>query len=421
MTAEAEDTAPAQGGGNWIARLRRGLARLVAGPDTEPARPEENGEPRLSDLAPVLEASPDPVLLLDGQGRIAAVNAHARRRWSAAPGIRLSAVLRNPPLLDALQATLADRQVREVEYVIAEPAEHFMCAVSPMEWEGMPGVLLVFRNRTEQMAAERLRVDFVANASHELRTPLTALSMLIETIAGPARDNEADRTKFLAMMQVQADRMRRLIDDLLALSRIELDEHVPPMGRADLAAVAREAVDSMQPIAAQRNVRVEVKGAPPAALVTGDRFQIAQVVQNLIDNAVKYSAEGGVVEIEIGSAPQEETLERAGRQWPNAGRLSLVSPAPGVGRIYVFLRVVDQGPGIALRHLPRLGERFFRVEREAGADRGGTGLGLAIVKHIVARHRGGLVVESEPGRGSAFAIYLESAYAPERTARAPAA
>jgi two-component system phosphate regulon sensor histidine kinase PhoR len=359
-------------------------------------------------LEPVLAALPDPVLLIDASDRIAAANDPARSRWGAVPYQRLSAVLRHPPLLDAAHASVRDGGARKVDYVtIAQAEEHFLVHIAPIEWAGQAAALLVFSDRTAQTNAERMRVEFVANSSHELRTPLAALAMLIETIAGPARDNEADRERFLAMMQVQADRMRRLIDDLLALSRIELDEHVPPSDRVDLATVAADVVLSAEPLAARRGVRLEIADAAEGARVVGDRFQLAQVAQNLIDNAIKFSPEGAAVRIQIGIAQdREEALERAGRRWPDAGRISMLTPAPAL-RAYAYLRVEDSGPGIARRFLPRLGERFFRVEREEGADRGGTGLGLAIVKHIVNRHRGGFVVESAPGLGSAFAIYLE--------------
>jgi two-component system phosphate regulon sensor histidine kinase PhoR len=255
-----------------------------------------------------------------------------------------------------------------------------------------------------------MRADFLANASHELRTPLASVTLLIETLAGPARDNAADRDRFLGMMQVQADRMRRLIDDLLSLSRIELDEHVPPSDRADLSAVAREVADSLSPVLKERNVTLNLRVPQQAVRVVGERFQLAQVVQNLVDNAIKYTPDGGVVTVEVGaSGDREEVSAIAGRRWEEAGRVALLTPTAAANRSYAYVRVEDSGPGVSKQFLPRLGERFFRVERELGNERGGTGLGLAIVKHIVNRHRGGFLVESQPGRGSAFAAYVELA------------
>jgi two-component system phosphate regulon sensor histidine kinase PhoR len=258
------------------------------------------------------------------------------------------------------------------------------------------------------MNTERMRVDFLANASHELRTPLASLTLLIETLAGHARGDPAAQDRFLKLMQAQAERMARLIDDLLSLSKIELNEHVPPAEHVDLVGLTKEVVDTLGPIAQERGVRLEPKFAQPQAWVVGDRSQLIQVVQNLVDNAIKYSPQGGAVEIEIASAAnRDEAAARAGRRWDEASRISLLTPPPTPERRYMVLRVVDSGPGIARRHLPRLSERFFRVEREETTDLEGTGLGLAIVKHIVNRHRGGFVVESEVGRGSAFAVFIE--------------
>ncbi|MDX2236935.1 MAG: ATP-binding protein [Hyphomonadaceae bacterium] len=372
-----------------------------------------------ADLAPLLEALPDPALLVDREGRIVGSNGAARRqlRFEAA-GLRLSSILRQPAVLDAAAAAAHDGQSRTVEYqTAAQVDEHFRCYVAPIAWGAQTAALIAFHDETARINTERMRADFLANASHELRTPVAAISALIETLAGPARDDTEARARFLRMMELQVERMRRLIDDLLSLSRIELDEHVPPTDRADLAAVAREVVDAMAPIARDRDVRLALEGLD-AVDVIGERFQLAQVVQNLVDNAIKYSPAGGVVTITLGEAAnREEAIEQAGRRWPDAGRISLLTPAQIAPR-YAYVRVTDHGAGIGRRFLPRLGERFFRAERELGADKGGTGLGLAIVKHIVNRHRGGFLVESRPGEGSAFAVYLRR---PRRTPEAVAA
>jgi len=366
----------------------------------------------LAALTPLLEALPDPALLIDASGRIAGSNGAARRELQfEAAGLFLSALLRQPDLLDAAQAAAHDGASRTIEYQTAAPVEqHTRCYIAPVTWGDARAALMVFHDQTARINTERMRADFLANASHELRTPVASISLLIETLLGPARDNAEDRDRFLAMMGVQADRMRRLIDDLLSLSRIELDEHVPPSDRANLAMVAHEVVDSLRPMARGREVSLEIEAAENASVI-GARYQLAQVLQNLIDNAIKYTPPGGAVTIEVGRAnTREETMALCGKRWDEAGRLALLTPPPSTqSRGYAYVRVTDTGPGIARRFLPRLGERFYRVERELGNERGGTGLGLAIVKHIINRHRGGLMVESEPGRGSAFAAYIELA------------
>jgi two-component system phosphate regulon sensor histidine kinase PhoR len=392
----------------WAAREAR---RFIIDPSTESA-----GElVGLAELTPLIEAMPDPALLVDIEGRIAGSNAAARRQMQfEARGQFLTSILRHPDVLEAVQAAVRGGETRAVEYeTSAQVDRHTRCYVAPVNWGAERAAMLVFHDQTARISTERMRADFLANASHELRTPLASLTLLIETIAGPARDSAHDRDRFLAMMQVQADRMRRLIDDLLSLSRIELDEHVPPSDRADLADVAREVIDAMSAVVAERNVRVRLNGPAGGVNVVGERFQLAQVIQNLIDNAVKYTPAGGEVVVEIGEAgDREEAAQRAGRRWENAARVAMLTPAAAANLSYAYVRVEDSGPGIEAHFLPRLAQRFFRVERELGNERGGTGLGLAIVKHIINRHRGGFVVESEPGRGSAFAAYVELAGEP---------
>jgi two-component system, OmpR family, phosphate regulon sensor histidine kinase PhoR len=388
----------------WAAREAR---RFII-----PERDEQVGGVGLGELAPLLEALPDPALLVDAESRVVSSNAAARRQMQfEARGQFLTSIIRHPDVLEAVQGAVRDGATRAVDYETSTQVErHTRCTVAPVTWGADRAAMLVFHDQTARISTERMRADFLANASHELRTPLASLTLLIETIAGPARDDAAARERFLKMMQVQAERMRRLIDDLLSLSRIELDEHIPPSDRADLAAVVREVADTMGEVLREKGVSLDLKLPATPVVVVGERFQLAQVAQNLIDNAVKYSKPGQSVRVEVAvCGDREETMAEAGRRWDEAGRIALLSPAGAANRSYAFVRVEDSGPGIEARFLPRLGERFFRVERELGDERGGTGLGLAIVKHILNRHRGGLLVESEPGRGTGLAAYVELA------------
>lgn len=365
---------------------------------------------QMRDLVPLLEALPEPALVIDREGRIAGSNAAVRKQLEfEASGLRLSAILRHPELLDGAQAAAEDGRGSTVEY---QPAgsleEHFRVYFSPLVWGGQTAALMVFHDQTSRVATERMRSDFLANASHELRTPVATLSLLLETLSGPAREDAEASAKFMGLMANQVDRMRRLVDDLLALSRIELNEHVPPVGEIGLDGAAKEAVDALTLVARERGVALElcVSGIDP--LVKGEHFQLQQVLQNLIDNAIKYSpAQEGKVRVEIGIAKgREQALDLAGRRWPDAGRIALLMPPPGAGEQFAYVRVSDNGRGIARRYLPRLTERFYRVDPDSRSEKIGTGLGLAIVKHIMNRHRGGFCVESVVGQGSAFAIYL---------------
>jgi two-component system phosphate regulon sensor histidine kinase PhoR len=260
--------------------------------------------------------------------------------------------------------------------------------------DGQKLALLVIRDETDSRRMERMRADFLANASHELRTPLASITGFIETLRGPARDDEQARDKFLTIMGAQADRMGRLIADLLSLSRIEMSEHVPPSGETDLPLAVRDVVDSLSVLAQQKGVRLRVDGPKPGLYpIIGDRDQILQVVQNLTDNALKYAPVGSEVTITICfdmTLPQALSLSDK-----QAAKLILLRPDRNVHDHYARITVRDEGPGIKREFLPRLAERFYRVEGQKSGDRLGTGLGLAIVKHIINRHRGGLVVESQ--------------------------
>jgi len=265
--------------------------------------------------------------------------------------------------------------------------------------------LMVMRDETDSRRNERMRADFLANASHELRTPLASLTGFIETLRGHAKDDAVARERFLGVMAAQAGRMARLIDDLMSLSRIELNEHIAPEGRVDVTVSVLDVIDALTPIAADRGVRLSAKlPARGLAMVVGDRDQLLQVAQNLIDNGLKYSPNNGVLEIEV-TTDVAADMAIASRM-SGGVRLSLLSPDLAGGERFVVLRVTDHGPGVAREHLPRLSERFYRVQGQKSGERLGTGLGLAIVKHIINRHRGGLAIESVEGQGAIFTAYL---------------
>ena len=242
-------------------------------------------------------------------------------------------------------------------------------------------VLVYLRDLTEQDRLSAMRADFVANASHELRTPLASLKGFIETLQGPARTDVASHARFLDIMNAQADRMTRLIDDLLSLSRIEMRAHIPPSLFVDLNEIAGSVVAGLEPQAKLVGATVTVQPLAGGAIVRGDHDELLQAVQNLVQNAIKYGRDGGRVDVRIEVA--------AGQR--------------------LTLNVTDDGPGITPEHLPRLTERFYRVNAASSRDRGGTGLGLAIVKHIATRHRGTLTITSTAGHGSTFTLNLPPA------------
>ncbi|MET4684856.1 sensor histidine kinase [Brevundimonas faecalis] len=383
--------------------------------------------PDASLLADVFEALGDPVLIVSGGEaddiagrRIVLANAAARElfRLGGAGGALLVSVIRDPKVLEAVDEALFGGVGGTVDYVGGGAQErHWRAVVRPLpardaySWGAGAIALLALRDETDARRMEMMRVDFLANASHELRTPLASLSGFIETLKGHAKDDPKARDKFLDIMAIQADRMGRLVADLLSLSRIELNEHIAPQGRVDLSRAASDVVDAVSVLSRERGVTIRADLGQGGASVSGDRDEIVQVIQNLIDNALKYSSNGGTVELTI---ERDRTLDEAmTARMAEGTRLSLATPDREAGQRYAVVTVRDHGPGMAREHLPRLTERFYRVEGQKSGERQGTGLGLAIVRHIIIRHRGGLTVDSALGQGAIFAACFP--VAPART------
>ncbi len=320
----------------------------------------------------VVERLPDPIIVLAADRSVRRANSAAR----AAFGADMPAVLRHPDLRAAIDRAFATGATEMAEVTLPVPVPREVhAAVVPMEPPMADGgqAVVVLSDRSRERAVERMRADFVANVSHELRTPLTSLIGFIETLLGPAADDPPAQQRFLGIMGEQAARMNRLIDDLLSLSRIELVEHQAPSARVDLTELLARLTAGFEPRLKQRAVSLDVRIPADVPAVVGDADQLAQVVQNLLDNAVKYGREGGTVRLDVAVASPGVSADPT-RGWP---------ARPGVVVI-----VADQGAGIPRAHLPRLTERFYRVDTGRSRAAGGTGLGLAIVKHVVNRHRG---------------------------------
>jgi two-component system phosphate regulon sensor histidine kinase PhoR len=350
-------------------------------------------EARLAAAEAVISAVPDPLILIDRQRRVVGANSAAAEFIGPIAEPRdLAGALRNPVLLTAADAVLAGEATRSVEFVISVPVERVLRANFARLGDGPGGgpaldgavAVLTLHDVTSLKRSEQMRADFIANAGHELKTPLASLVGFIETLLGPARDDSEARERFLGIMREQAGRMTRLVDDLLSLSRIELNEHLAPTGAVALAPLVEEVARGFELRAEERGIRV-VRALPPELpAVQGERDELAQIFQNLLDNAIKYGRPNSEVRV--------------------TGRLG-----DGVATGLVGIAVADQGEGIATEHLPRLTERFYRVDRARSRELGGTGLGLAIVKHIVNRHRGRLDIASKLGHGSVFTVWLRSA------------
>ena len=354
----------------------------------------------------IVSSLPHPIFFLDRERQVVRANAVAHALLdSDLTGRDIADGLRDPALLAAIDRALDGAGPQQIDLSLPVPVEtDYIARIEPVapppgtppDGRDAPVVLVDMQDVTALRRSEQMRVDFVANVSHELRTPLTSLSGFIETLRGPARDDAQARDHFLAIMQEQSERMFRLINDLLSLSRIELDEHSRPQTEVDLTDLLRRLIEMLALKAKQVNVRVESDWPDDLPPVRGDADQLFQVFQNLLDNAIKYGAKG------------ERVLVRVSRK----------------ERRRVSVDIVDFGPGIPREHIPRLTERFYRVDAARSRELGGTGLGLAIVKHIVNRHRGRLNVTSEIGRGSTFSVTLpliESIQESQDSAEVPAA
>jgi len=359
-------------------------------------------QPRLpSDPYPVhwraiIDALPSPAAALDANGNVLHHNGPILDLIpKIRPGQPISSVLRTPEFLAALDRALDGRQTGaestvSVEILERVPVERrYFATLSRVAGAARslidPFLLVTFRDLSEQDKLAQMRADFIANASHELRTPLASLRGFVETLQGPARDDPDARDRFLSIMATQSARMTRLIDDLLSLSRAEMRVHLPPRGIVELNDTCTFIIQALEPLADSAQIAVSFKRMDKPALVRGEREEIVQVLQNLLQNALKYGREGGHVEVRL-----------------------VVEPPTGRTPQRLSVAIIDDGPGIAPEHLPRLTERFYRANVASSREKGGTGLGLAIVKHIVNRHRGDLRIQSTVGVGSTFTVSFDA-------------
>ena len=397
--ASEDNSANLPRGADWPSRLRGAWLALFGrlGADAGAARglpiyDRTAMHPQALLIESLIGGLPGAAIVLDRDGRVIAFNAAAS---TIAPSLRRGEpaliTLRMPELVDAIRRATVSRTAQRVEFFERVPLDRwFEAFVTPVKLpnvsDGRSDILLMtFNDLTPLRRVEEMRADFIANASHELRTPLAALLGFIETLQGTAKDDAVARSKFLTIMQGQATRMARLIDDLLSLSRIELNAHLHPSTPLDLAPIVRQVADGLQTLARDRDVAIKVATPPDTLIVLGDRDELIRVLENLVENALKYGASGKRVDI----------------------RLSPANAADGTPEAIASVR--DYGPGIAPEHLPRLTERFYRVDVRESRAQGGTGLGLALVKHILNRHRGRLSIESASGAGATFSVHMPTA------------
>jgi two-component system phosphate regulon sensor histidine kinase PhoR len=360
------------------------------------AEPEQD-----ADSYEALEAVPLAVLVVDRRRDILWANDRTRQLLGeAVAGRSLMGVLRHPPLIDALDQVTGSQNQEPASPVstagaiegIETPIGRDRLLIADLKRLDADRVLIALKDASAEHRLERLRSDFIANVSHELKTPIATLMGFIETLRGPAKGDRDAHERFLGIMHEQAGRMSRLVADLLSLSRIELNEHARPSGGVELSEVIGRVANALSLRAADRDMKIELPGGSMGRAV-GDVEELTQVFQNLIDNAIKYGRPGTAVTVSATRIVDPVEIK---------------AHLPGLRRAkaMIAVAVADRGEGIAREHIPRLTERFYRVDAARSRDLGGTGLGLAIVKHVVNRHRGSLEIESMPGEGSVFTVYL---------------
>jgi two-component system phosphate regulon sensor histidine kinase PhoR len=359
-----------------LASFLAGFALARAQSVKDPGQPAENSpHAEAAKVSAILLANivPMPCVIVDASGIVVYASSAAIKAFGPLiQGTLLFLTLRAPELRAAFSAALASGKNVNFEMPGRSPAEQWH-SVDVCHKE--PYLVLFFRDQSESHRLDRMRSDFVANASHELRTPLASMTGFIETLKGPARNDAAAREKFLDIMQQQAGRMARLIDDLLSLSRLEMRAALTSGQSVDVQLTADHVLDALRPLAAGLGVVIEKNYSQGPFIVDGARDELIQVIENLLENACKYGQSGKKVIVGLSS---------------DAGEIRL--------------SVRDFGPGIAAEHIPRLTERFYRVDPATSREQKGTGLGLAIVKHILNRHHARLTVHSEIGKGSEFVV-----------------
>jgi len=333
----------------------------------------------------LIDAFPLPALVIGRAQKVEVVNTAGEALLGASSiGRHFTTSLRHPKLVEAVEHSLIDRLPRDVSYQTVEGGKEMVFDVHIQEIAGSDLILLVLQNATDSAQAEQIRRDFVANVSHELRTPLTGLMGFIETLRNSARDDATARDRFLGIMASEAERMNRLIAGLLSLSRVEAEGRVRPTARLDLRDVLQTMIGNLGPLTQEKGVTLQFTPGPEPMSVTGDADQLLQVFTNLAENAIKYG----------GATPTVEISART------------VAHDPVVRGPAFEIAIRDHGPGIDPIHLPRLTERFYRVDSHRSRELGGSGLGLAIVKHILNRHRGRLKITSSVGQGAVFTVVL---------------
>lgn len=341
----------------------------------------------------IIENLADPFLLIDEEKKVKIANKSAENVFGEdILNNNISNYLSDAEALSAIDQVITTGNSDTIEFITPAPrSRSLLLRIHALdenydnedEEEGNKTILLTLYDITSIREAERMRVDFVANVSHELRTPLASILGFIETLQGPAKNDQSAADRFLQIMQDEASRMTRLIEDLLSLSHIEREAHIPPEEDISLIRIIGSVTETLNLRCTKKNMAININKDEEYDSIIGDRDQLTQVFQNLIDNAIKYGDDNTDIDI---------TLKRTNSEYSEDE--------------FVQIDITNRGSGIAPEHIERLTERFYRVDTARSRSLGGTGLGLAIVKHIVQRHNGQLSFQSVVGKSTTATILL---------------
>ena len=354
------------------------------------------------------DAIKTPIFIIDQYSRVNLANLAAKRRFAIESlGARVETSVRSPEILRAVERAMDENKLVSVNIEHHFPETIYEnIEITPFNHDGRFFYIVSLNDETNLRKAEKMRVDFLANAGHELRTPLSSIRGFLETLQGSAKDDEKARERFIAIMVTQGERMSRLINDILSLSKIELNEHLPPKDIVSLNGTLDFAINSTSPIIENYKSEVVLNLPTNEVPIIGQADQIQQIVINLLENALKYGAYGEKVLISVGHGIDLETIQEIGtKSIAGSSYATLCAPQKIAGQTYSYVRIENAGKGIEKKYMSRLSERFYRIDDESAHIKG-TGLGLAIVKHIINRHKGGFLVESTPQIKTAFTFFI---------------
>ena len=359
----------------------------------------------MENISFILNKLEDAIIVLDSDQKIVFQNSHSIDLFeNNYTGQNITNLIRSPIILETLENVYKNKKTKIIEYNseygqnLSPRSTNFYNVEISYEKNHLQltnakdNYVILMKNITPLKNIEKVRSSFIANVSHELKTPLATVMGFLETIRGPAKDDKKSMSKFLGIMDKETIRMKRLIDDLLVVSKIESDEHIHPTKKVNLIKTLNNVIESLKEYALKKNIQIRTNYQLSENLsVLGNEDELVQVFTNIIDNSIKYGKINSSIDIKAEEVKEQTDQSEDKKLFP---------------QLILKISVKDESDGIHAKHLSRLTERFYRVDAARSKEIGGTGLGLTIVKHILNKHRGHLDIKSEINQGSTFTVEL---------------